>query len=480
MKALLLLALALGCGKKARTPSPAPNPRATMPAPLAPRTFQLPEAHVGKLGNGMAVTVVENHEVPLVYVNLVFRAGAWTDPPDRPGLAAAAMDLLAEGAGGMDAAALSAAWRRLGASFSSGAGSDGAVLSLQCLHEKLPECLDLLATVLIKPDFPDAEWELLRKKRLQDLIAARNDPRSISARTWAALSYGDRYMGRLTNETAFQAMSTKDIRSWYQAYIVPRHGMITVGGATTLAEVQPLLEARLGSWIRAGQDLPALPSAAELPAVSPTRVYLVDKPGSTQSTLRVGRFVGQRGEPDYDAFELANLAIGGMFTARLNMKLREEKGWTYGARSGTDESYLPGRWSVSASVVREATADSVALVLDELKKSRGEQPIAAEELEYGRGYLLGTWPLRFENPGALLGELVKTWRYDLPPDWIAGTPMRLRAVTLGQAQEAWNRHIDPEHLDILVVGDAAVVRGPLQALGLPMIELLPDAKPLPR
>lgn len=477
----LSLALLLACGPKTpTTPAVAVNPRATMPAPLAPRPFELPTPATATLKNGIPVVVVENHEVPLVYVNVILRSGSWTDPAGKPGLAAATFDLMAEGAGGMDAAAISAAQRRIGASLSTGAGSDGSYISISTLSEKLPEALDLLATVLIRPDFPEAEWELLRKKRLQDLAAARNDPRSISARTWAVLSYGGTYLGHLSNEAAFQAMSTADMKAWHLAHVAPRHALVTVGGATTLAEVSPLLDEKLGGWIRAGDELPALPSVQALPAQAETRIFLVDKPGATQSNVRVGRFVGSRTDEDYWAFELANLAIGGMFTSRINMMLREEKGWTYGSRSGSDEGYLPGRWAVSASVVRESTADSVAEVLRQLKDSIGARPLTQEELDYGRGYMLGTWPLRFENPGSLIGETVKIWRYGLAQDFLSSTPTKLRAVTLEQAQAAWNTHVDPGKMDILVVGDAAVIREPLQALGLPIVELLPDAKPLPR
>lgn len=477
----LSLSLLLACGSKEPTaPVAAVSARATQPAPLPPRPFTLPTASTTTLKNGIPVVLSENHEVPLVYVNVVLRAGSWTDPETRPGLAAATFDLMSEGAGGMDAAALSAAQRRIGASLSTGAGSDGSYVSVSCLNEKLPEALDLLATVLIRPDFAEAEWELLRKKRLQDLAAARNDPRSISARTWSVLSYGGRYLGHLTNEASFQAMTTADMKAWYSTHVAPQHAMVTVGGATTLAEVGPLLDEKLGGWIRAGGELPALPSVDSLPAQAETRIFLVDKPGATQSNLRVGRFVGSRSDDDYWAFELANLAIGGMFTSRINMVLREEKGWTYGARSGSDEGYLPGRWAVSAGVVREATADSVAEILRQLKASVGEAPLTQEELDYGRGYMLGTWPLRFENPGSLLGETIKIWRYGLPADYLSSTPDRLRAVTLEQAQAAWTRHIQPDKLDILIVGDAAVIREPLKALNLPVVELLPDAKPLPR
>jgi len=477
--AALLLSSLVACGPK-QAPQPVVDPRMTQPQPLAPRPFQLADAVEGTLSNGLKVEVVENHEVPLVYVNIAFKAGSWTDPVGKPGLASVTMDMLNEGAGGMTAAELSAAARKLGATVGSSAGLDGATVSAGALKDKIPDTLHLMATVLLHPDFPQTDWELMRKKRLQDLAASRNDPGSIAARTWSVLSFGNKYAGHLTTEAAYQAITTDDMGTWYQDYIAPRHAIITVGGDTTLAEIQPLLEEAFGAWDNQGVDLPPLPTASELPKQGETRIFLVDKPGAAQSVLRVGRFVDSRKDDDYWAFKLANMAMGGMFTARINMNLREDKGWTYGARAWTDDNYLPSRWTVGTNVVTPKTADSVSEILRELKDSEADRPITQQEIDNGRGYLLGTWPVRFENPGALMAATVGIWRYDLPSDWLKNTPDAIRAVTLDQASAAWSKYIDPDQLDILVVGDAATVREGLTALGLPIVDMLPDGKPAPR
>ncbi|RME28283.1 MAG: insulinase family protein [Deltaproteobacteria bacterium] len=460
------------CGPKAPPqPAAAVDYHATMPDPLPPRPFQLPEPQRGTLSNGIPVVVVENHEVPLVQVQVALRPGDWTDPPDLAGLASVTMDMLNEGAGGMSAAELSSAARRMGSSVWTGSSLDGASVGASCLTDKLPGTLDLLATVMLEPDFPDADWELMRKKRLQAVQAARKDPNAIAGRVWNRLGYGDHYAGHLDNEAAYQAIDTERMRAWYDAYVVPANAMIVVGGDTTLEEIQPLLEARFGSWNAEGQPLPELPSADSLPPQPETTVFLVDKPEAAQSVLRVGRFAGTRLDPDYDAFQLGNMAIGGQFTARINMNLREDKSWTYGARSWLSDNYLPSRWQVGTSVFTPTTADAVSEIMRELDESLGTRPITQEELDNSRGYLLGTWPLRFENPGELLGGTVDIWRYGLPDDWITGLPDRMRAVTLEQTRAAWAAHIDPTHLSILVVGDAATVEEPLEALGYPVQRL---------
>jgi len=472
-------AILAGCGEK--TPpqaAAAVDYHATMPDPLAPRDFQLPDPVRGELSNGIPVVVVENHEVPLFYVQVALRPGGWTDPADRAGLASVTMDMLNEGAAGMSAAEISSAARRMGSSVSAGASLDGATVGASGLSDKLPGTLDLLAKVALQPDFPDADWELMRKKRLQALQAARQDPNNIANRVWARLGYGDSYAGHLDSEASYNAIDTAQMRAWYDAFVVPANAMILVGGDTTLAEIQPLLEERFGSWDAEGTPLPAQPAADALPAQPDTTIFLVDKPGAAQSVLRVGGFVGSQLDSDHDAFTLGNMAVGGQFTARINMNLREDKSWTYGARSWTIDNYLPGRWQVGTSVFTPTTADAVSEIMRELTESLGDRPVTQEELDNGRGYLLGTWPLRFENPGTLLGETVSMWRYGLPDDWITGSPDRMRAVTLDQARAAWAAHVDPAHLSILVVGDAATVQEPLQALGYPVQMLDAEGAPV--
>jgi zinc protease len=170
---------------------------------------------------------------------------------------------------------------------------------------------------------------------------------------------------------------------------------------------------------------------------------------------------------------------GEQFTARLNMNLREEKGWTYGARSGVTDTLLPGVWSAGASVRADASDDAVLEILRELRESLGPRPFTEDELRYARTGLLGSWPLAFERPGHLLGEQAEVWRYQLPADWISGTPARVSAVSLADAQAAWARQLRPDSLLIVIVGDADEVEPGLRAAGLPVIRVDADGNPSP-
>ena len=481
MSRIAPLLFLLACGPKAppvAAVSSEEAARATMPGPLAPRPFEAPAVQTARLSNGVELAVVENHEVPLVTVRLVLDAGAWLDPADRAGIASVTMDMLNEGAGDMDAAALSTRLRALATTLSSGAGVEGAAITMTCLRENLGPSLALMATVIESPTFPAGEWELMRKQRLQDLKAARENPASISARAWARINYGDWYEGHLHSEESYKSIDTTAMRAWWTTHGVPAQAHLQVSGDIQLAEATAMLEEHLGTW-KGGSPLdePA-PTVDRLPSPDMHAIYLVDKPGAAQSFLKIGRFTGRLSDPDHFAFELANRAIGGGFTARINMNLREDKGWTYGARSSTEYDRLPGLWLVSTSVVTTATADSVSEILRELSESRAERPITEDELESARGYLLGTWPLRFEQPDFLLGQLTDIRRYGLPEDWISSWATQMRRVDLAQAQAAWNQRIPDDSLVILVVGDASVVRPGLEALGRPVHLLDADGRPL--
>lgn len=474
MSPMLLLAGLLACGPKVPTVD-----RAVEPAPLAPRAFALPPFEEGRLSNGLRVLVVSNHEVPLVAVTLAFPAGGWTDPADRPGLASVSMDMLNEGAGSYDAAGLSAALRKLASTLDTGAGPDGANISLSTLEKNLAPSLDLMALVLTQPTFPEPEWQVLQKQRLANLRTEREDAGSIARRAFNRVLYGDRYFGNLVSEASYQAMTLGEMRGWITTWLRPEDALMLVGGDTTLAEVQPLLEARFGAWKATGAAPTATPPDASV-ARRPekTTIYLVDKPGASQSVLRLGQFMGARTDPDVEAFELANAAVGGNFTARVNMNLRESKGYTYGARSFVASSYAPDLFILSTSVRADATVDAIRESLRELREARADRPITAEELENVRGNQLGTWPLAFETPGGLLGGLAEMWRYKLPTDWLSGYPDRLRAVDLNEANAAWSSRIDPSKLAIVVVGDATTLRTSLAELELPVIELDVDGRPV--
>jgi zinc protease len=273
-------------------------------------------------------------------------------------------------------------------------------------------------------------------------------------------------------------MKTAELKGWVTTHLRPDRAVALVGGDITLAEIQPLLEARLGSWKPRATPVQAQPTGLVIRQPEKTTIYLVDKPGSSQSVIRVGRPVGSRTDPDEAAFEMANDAVGGMFTARVNLNLREDKGYTYGARSWTLHSYVPDLWILSTSVRADATAASLTEIMKELRGASGDRPLSQDELDKAKGNALGTFPVDYETPGDLLGGLSELWRYGLPDDWLKTTPDRVRAVTLDAANASWKKYMDPGRLDIIVVGDASSIREGITGLGIPVVELNRDGEPI--
>jgi zinc protease len=471
---LIITAMATGCFAKNGTDT---SWRSTQPEPLEPRAFQLPEASTATLSNGVQVSVVENHEMPLVNIRIAFDQGGWTDDPGSVGLASVTLDMMNEGAGELDAAGISKATKTIAANVGCGAGDDSASVSLDVLTKNVEPGLDILAMVLLQPTFEQDDWDIMKMDRIASLASARNNPRSIASRVASRLQYGEDYKGMLRTEEAYDGISTGDMKTWWSTHLTPGNAQIYVGGDITLEAVMPMLEARLGEWA-GGASTAEKPSATQA-NVNETTIFLVDKPGAPQSVLNVFRRLDiERGDADWFNMYMANMMYGGMFSARLNLNLREDKGWTYGARSGTRSNYTKGMWTASTSVKTDTTADSISEILREVTEAQSTRPFVADELVASSGYLLGSRPVRYENAGTLMGELQGNWLYGLPDDWITAYADNIRAVTLENAQAAWNKHIITDELSILVVGDKATILEGLQALKLPIVNLDSDGNTL--
>jgi len=476
--ALILLGL-FGCAPKA-DPEPSVAPaepidRTVKPAPLAAGSFALPQVSEGVLSNGLRVVVVENHELPLVDLRLAFDVGGWTDPPGQEGLAEAAMDMLNEGAGDHDALGLSAALKSLASKLSTRAGKDSASVHADTLKKNLAPTLDLMATVLLAPTFPESEWERVQKQRVQAITTQKANPQNLARQIARTLAYGDAYLGVTATEESVGALTVDQLRAWVDLWLVPGRALLLVGGDTTPDEILPLLEDRFGGWTG---ETPR--TAPVRPMVQPeaTTVYLVDKPGAAQSVLTLQRFVGDRTDPEFPALSLGNRAWGGQFTARLNMNLREDKGYTYGARSSFGHGYAPSRWVASASVHTGVTRAALDEVFAELSAVSADRPLTAEEIEYVRSGLVHGYPGRFEQAEALLREMETVWRYRLPDDWLSGYLDRVAAVDPAIAQAVFAERVATQPLQVLVVGDLALVREDIEALGHPVVLLDTDGKPV--
>jgi len=447
-----------------------PSVKRDFPEPLTDKGFTAPAVERRTLSNGLEVVVATNDEVPLVDITLAFKVGGFAD--DVPGTAAVTFDMLNEGAGELSAEQISSKLKAMASELRTGANSDGGSVSISSLKRNLPETLDLMELIVEEPTFPADEWTIRKKQYIASVQQARKDPSRIADRVEGRIMWGDSYKGQVAMESHYESLTPEQMKAWWDSHAGPQNAILLVGGAVTPDEIVPMLEERFGDWSSEGVQSPTIEPEAQIPD-EPT-LYFVDKPGAAQSVVQVMNVVGSRTDPDWFTYDMGMDVLGGTFMSRLNMNLREDKAYTYGARCWTVDGYGPGVAQCSASVKTDVTGPSLTEMRKELTQIRGDKPITEEEVDYMTDTTVNGYPKRFETPGSLLGEQATIWRYGLPEDWPSTYLDKVKAVTRDQAQQSLEERWKPEHEVWLVVGDKSVIGPDLEAFGLPIVELDAD------
>lgn len=465
--AATLFALALAAPALAAAPG---LDRTHPPALGALPALKLPKVQTQTLPNGLQLDVVEMHEVPVVDVTLIVRAGAVRDPDDLPGLATFVANMLDEGAGSRDALGIADEVQYLGASLGTGAGNENATVSLHCTTPKLGPALDLMADVVLRPAFADSEITRQRKLRENALLTLRDQPTQMAPIAFNAIVFGGAHpYGRPVSgdEASTAKLDRARVAAFHRAYYVPNNAVLLVVGDVTAAQARKLAEARFGSWARA--DV-APPATAVAPTPGPRTIEIVDKPGAAQSVIRIGNVGVARSTPDYAALRVLNTILGGSFTSRLNQNLRETHGYTYGARSSFETRRLPGAFLATASVATAKTDSSLIEFMKELRTIR-DVPVPAAELEKAKAYLALGLPGEFEATADAAGQFADLIANDRPLDEYDGAVASIQKVTAADVQRVARALIDVDHFTILVVGDRAKIEPGLKALNEGGIEI---------
>jgi zinc protease len=441
-----------------------PVPATPRPEPGTPRPYHFPRFERRTLPNGLRLVVAPVHKLPVVTVAAVVKAGATCDPDGRDGLAALTARALTEGTTSLDAVAFTRTVERLGAAVDAGADWDAALVSLTALADKLPEAFRLFADVLVRPAFPEREVERLKAERVAEILQLRTEPRGLADEMFARFVYaaGSRY-GRpeAGDERTVQAISRDDVARFHAERFVPGATTLVVAGDVTADEAERLALGALGDW--AG-EAPSASSVNDAPAARARRVHLVAKADAPQSELRVGHVGVPRTTPDYFAIVVMNAILGGLFNSRVNMNLREEHAYTYGAGSGFDWRLGAGPFDVSSAVQSAVTVPALTEILKEIDRMR-ETPVLDSELSLATSYLDGVFPIRYETTAAIATALANLTIYGLPEDYFDTYRERIRSVTAEQVQAAAQQYLKPDELQLVVVGDPGAVREGLEALG---------------
>jgi len=445
------------------------QPPAIGPAP----SLKLPAIQKHKLSNGLAVWIVEHHEVPLAQINLIVRSGSAADPIGKYGVGSLAAAMLDEGAGTRAALDLADAIEFLGANLSTASTFDASAVRMSVPVAKLAEALPLMADVALRPSFPVAELDRLRKERLTGLLQARDNVGALIQLAFPRIVFGPTHRyGTSANglPATIESLTVDDLKAFYRAHFRPDNATLLVVGDLTPASALPMLEKAFGGWKAEG--LPALVAEVpNAPQLGQRQVYLVDKPEAAQSQIRIGWVGVPRSTPDYAVLEVLNTVLGGSFTSRLNQNLREKNGYAYGASSAFDMRLSAGPFLAAAGVQTDKTADALREFFNELNGIL--TPVPADELAKAKNYVALGFPGEFETTGDMARKLEELVIYNLPEATFSNFVPGVTAVTAADLQRAAARFIQPEKMAVVVVGDLKAIEGPIRALNLGPITHVP-------
>lgn len=440
------------------------------PVPLAPRPYHFPRFERRALRNGLQLVIAPVRKLPMVSVTALIEAGAACDERDREGVARLTADLLLEGTRRFGGAELTERFERLGASVVATTDWDGVEVTLTALTNQIAPAIALLAEVLRSPSFPEREVERLKAERQAELLQLRTEPRGLADEMFARALYedGSRYSRPLGGtEATVAAITREDVQRFYGRWYHPASVTLIVAGDVDADTAERMASDSFSDW--AG-GAPGPVQASDRPARSTRAVHLVAKEDAPQSELRIGNVGLPRRHPDYFPAVVMNAVLGGLFSSRINLNLREQHGYTYGAFSMFDWRRQAGPFVVSTAVQSDVTAAAVTEVLAEIARIR-ESEVTDSELSLATSYLDGVFPIRYETTEAIAGALATLVSFGLPDDYFDTYRDRIRGVSTADILRVARAHLQPDALQVLVVGDVETIHAPLAALALGPVHL---------
>jgi zinc protease len=449
--------------------SPVPD-RSTPPRPGSLRPFTLPPVTRAAIPGGLSVEFVRDARAPLVSGVLVLLSGEGAVAEAQAGLAGVVGDTLQGGTARRTGEELAVALEEAGTSLRVAPGWEASTVSFTCTAERLDHTLALMAEVIREPSFPEEEVERVRRQRLAALAQRAQDPGALADDEADRTLYPEGHPWRrnlLGTAGSLEGLGRGDAMAWAEAAYRPEGGGLVLVGDLDAADLVRRVEGVFAGW--SGAPLPPHP----LPPVAlpnPRAVVIRHRPGAVQSEIRIVHPGPARSTPDYAALQVANSILGGSFTSRLNLNLRERHGFTYGVRSGFALRRSAGSFEVSTAVETAVTARAIEESLFELRRFVAEGP-TEDEVARTRDYLAGIFPLRMETGAQLAGRVAELIAFGLPEDEHHTYRDRIRGVDREMAHAAIRAHLDPERAIVVCSGDASEIRTPLEALALGPVEV---------
>ena len=436
--------------------------------------LSFPAVQRAQLSNGIRVVLAERHAIPVTQVRMQFDAGLAADQGENSGIARMALAMLEDGSTATDTAEVAKIQQRLGAVIQPFTSLDSSGLALSVLNSGLEGALKLSAELIREPAYRDEDLARRRQHALAQVQREVSDPSAVASRVVPRLIYGKGHPYGVArsgtgSERALRQMTTDDLKAFHRQWVRPEKASVFVVGDTTLAELLPLLEQAFGDWT-ASDTMPTKALGA-VDEASGSRIHLLHRPGA-QAQIVVARPVASSTAENYEAMQLANMLFGGIFSSRLNMNLREDKRWTYGARSGAQDALGTRMMVVSTAVQVDKTIEAMREVFAELLAIVGDRPPTMDELDKVKAQTIRSLPSTYETSDAVLQTLVGNALYGRPDDYAQSLKKRFEAITLADVAAAAAEMFAPQGLTWLVVGDLSLIEDAVRDLGLGTVQVL--------
>ena len=455
--------------------------RTSLPQPEIKAEVTFPELQRAHLDNGLKIILAERHAVPVIRFSLVVDSGYASDHGGKAGTAKLAMNMLDEGTRSRSSLEISDELARLGATLSAGSSLDSSIVTLSALKGNVPASLDIFADVVLNPSFPESELQRLRQEQLDTVKQEKSSPVAMALRVFPRLiygsdhSYGNPFTGSGTDESV-AAISEEDVRGFHTAWFRPNNATLVITGDTTLQEIQPRIEALFRKW-KPG-EVPAKTLTHVAPGTQ-SSVYLIDRPGSIQSVIIAGHVAPPKSYVNDLAMDAMNQVLGGSFTARINMNLREDKHWSYGARAVLPDARGQRPYILLAPVQTDKTKESMEEIKKEVDIIQGTQPITEEELKKVRNNKTLKLPGAWETIASVEDSILEIVQFALADDYFRSYPDKVRALQLADVQAEADTVLMPDRLIWVVVGDRSKIEEGIQSLNFGTIQFVDaDGKPV--
>lgn len=450
--------------------------RSELPAPGDAPLVNFPMAEEFILNNGMQVLLANYGSLPIVEMSMHFPRGYARDNLEHLGVASMVSSMLLEGAGSLTSLEIADREERLGAQISARSTLDTTVVSLSALQANLDESVDLFAEVIREPTFPEDELERFQTSTMARIGREKSDPDSLVYRRLPTLLYGEGHPYAVPftgsgTEDAVVSVNRDDLEAFHETWIQPDNATLVVVGNLTRDDIEPILNRHFGGWRSNDINRPEIDLTASYAAPGGT-IYILDRPGATQSVIAGAQLLPPVQAENTAVIEMAVRILGGSFTSRLNMNLREDKGWAYGASAGATNGRGTRPLIYQASVQTDKTAESVMEILREVTEYTGSNPATQDELERTREGILRSLPGNFEKSDDVLGVYESILRYGHPLNHIERRQAEWRNMTVEDVQQAAREYLDPNSTIWLIVGDLAQIEQPLREANLGEVVVL--------